>query len=476
MIAGPGCGARAPVEVTEAQPVAVPPKSDPTTEPARPVAPPPRPVEADPGLTDNGLTNIDAGLKSNLAKGRPEIDQIAEKTVDAIPVDPYPVEPPVVPGPFSKPVDVKSDKIPPELAAPAFLGRTGATKAKLLNEFGGNDESERVVVRGLAWLARQQKKNGSWAFDGSSSDDTIAATGMALLPFLAAGETPKTGKKYPQTLDRGLKYLISNMNADGKFSGKGITMYSQGIATLALCEAYGMTKDKSLLKPAQAAVDFIVANQAGDGSWGYAPGTAGDTSIVGWQVQALKAAQLAKDIVVPDAAIKKAIGFLDKVASGEKKAVYGYAGPNGAPGTALTSVGLLCRYFISKWGPGNAGLAEGVEGLMKRGPQKAPTKPDLYYYYYATQVVRFNEGPEWKDWNEGPTRDGKREGGMRDWLVNLQNKTEGSASQGSWDPDGATIGGSCGRVGTTALSLLTLEVYYRHLPLNKLETDKRPKP
>src|SRR5262249_38852290 len=198
-------------------------------------------------------------------------------------------------------------------------------------------------------------------------------------------------------------------------------MYSQGIATIALCEAYGMTRDRGfLLRPAQAAVNFIVTSQAVDGSWGYQPGTAGDTSIVGWQVQALKARQLPKDIVVRDAAISKAIAFLDKVSSGSRKSAYGYNTPAGSPGTARTAVGLLCRYYISKWGPGHAGLAEGVEGLMKHGPQTAPAKPDMYYYYYATQVVPFHEGPEWKDWNEGPMKDGKRSGGMRDWLIALQ--------------------------------------------------------
>ena len=87
----------------------------------------------------------------------------------------------------------------------------------------------------------------------------------------------------------------------------------------------------------------------------------------------------------------------------------------------------------------------------------------------VTQVVHFADGPEWKDWNEGPMKDGKRTGGMRDWLVSLQDLKAGTPNHGSWDPDGAIIGGACGRVGTTALSLLTLEVYYRHLPLYKRE-------
>jgi hypothetical protein len=433
------------------------------------------------------LTNEDPGLESNL-EAAVDLERLADKTVDDI------VTQDVVGIPDPLKEDSAALKAPGLLTdsitggAPGdtgnamggdggnlgaiptggFVGRSGATKSQLLRAGGGNEESERAVARGLAWLSRQQKPNGCWIYDGSSSGDMISSTGMALLPFLAAGETHRGGKKYQQTVLRGLQFLISQQRSDGGFNGAGITMYSHGIATIALNEAYGMSKDRGLLlRPAQAATNFIVAKQGSDGSWGYAPGTTGDTSIVGWQIQALKAGILTKDIVVPDKCINDAIKFLDKVSSGSRKAVYGYAGPNGAPGTSLTAVGLLCRYYISKWGPGNAGLAEGVDGLMKRGPGKAPTQPDMYYYYYATQVVHFADGEEWKSWNEGAKNAaGKREGGMRDWLISLQEKKEGPNS-GSWASDGGSIGGSCGRIGTTALSLLTLEVYYRHLPLYK---------
>jgi len=95
----------------------------------------------------------------------------------------------------------------------------------------------------------------------------------------------------------------------------------------------------------------------------------------------------------------------------------------------------------------------------------------MYYYYYATQVVHFYEGEDWKTWNEGPKDEkGRPQGWMRDWLVGTQNKKDG-ADQGSWNPEGGWFGTSCGRVGTTAMVLLTLEVYYRHLPLYKRGAD-----
>jgi hypothetical protein len=454
-------------------------------------------VEKEEEQPDKDLTNEDPGLQSNLEAALPEIDRVDKQTVDAV------VTNDTLGQPNAPDTDTTALKLPglpsPDQSNPgvagetganiagtggdfgqqsaSFMGRSGATKSKLLREGGGNEASERAVAKGLAWLARQQRQDGAWVFDGGNKEEIVASTGLALLPFLAAGETHKNGKKYQKTVYSGLSFLIKNLPLSGPNAGKFVgahSMYAQAIGTLALCEAYGMTRDKGfLLMPAQAAINFLQKAQGPNGSWGYQAGSNGDTSIVGWQVQALKAAQLSKDIVVSKDVINNAIKFLNLAGSGSRKSAYGYADSAGAaPGTSLTAVGLLCRYYIDGWGPDNGGMAEGVKGLMKRAPGATPAGgvPDMYYYYYATQVVHFFEGDEWKDWNEGPKVDGGRKGGMRDWLIALQSKKAG-ANEGSWDPDGGFIGRGCGRVGTTALCLLTLEVYYRHLPLYKRGND-----
>src|SRR5262249_4768082 len=209
--------------------------------------------------------------------------------------------------------------------------------------------------RGLAWLAKQQKQDGSWRFDGTAKDDVIAATGMALLPFLAAGETHKKGGRYKDTVQRGLNFLVNNLNAStGRFNSKvGNYMYGHGLATMALCEAYGMTKDRNfLLKPCQAAINLIVAVQGPNDGWRYpAQPVAGDLSVSGWQIQALQAARLGKDVTVPDATVQRSNKFLDAMSGGSRKASYGYTEGPGQPGTAMTAVGLLCRYYFSGWGP-----------------------------------------------------------------------------------------------------------------------------
>lgn len=341
-----------------------------------------------------------------------------------------------------------------------FAGRGAATRSKMLAT-GGNTASEAAVARGLVWLAKQQKAGGNWQYDGSSRSDTIAATGMAMLPFLAAGQTHKSIAKpgessYKSNVENGLKYLLSMQQGNGSFKNSS-GMYAHAIATIALCEVLGMTGDKSLVIPAQKAVNYIVTGQGANGSWGYQHGQNGDTSIVGWQIQALQSAKLCKELTVDKKAIEKSLKFLDTMATGSQKATYGY----NAPGSnkVMTSVALLCRYYVGGWGPQHQGMAEGVRFLMKT-QQPDKNQLDIYYYYYATQVLHFVEGEEWyKYWNPA----------MRDMLIELQ-VPNGKNNAGSWDADSHLTGMSCGRLGATCMSLLTLEVYYRHLPLYKRDT------
>jgi hypothetical protein len=125
-------------------------------------------------------------------------------------------------------------------------------------------------------------------------------------------------------------------------------------------------------------------------------------------------------------------------------------------GTTPTAVGLLCRSSIDGWGPEHPGMIDGVAGLMKNPPA---TNRDPLYLYFATQVL-YRYGPDdWKIWNEGPKADdGTRMGGMRDILVKTQNRKDGSML-GSWEATGE-FSTRYGRLGTTALAVLTLEVYF----------------
>jgi len=223
-------------------------------------------------------------------------------------------------------------------------------------------------------------------------------------------------------------------------------MYSHGLAAIALCEAYGMTHDKQLQAPAQGSIAFIVyAQDPVGGGWRYAPKQPGDTSAVGWQIMALKSGHMSY-LAVPPATVQGAIRFLDSVQA-NGGANYGYTGPGTGPGTS--AVGLLARMFLG-WKKDNPGLKKGVEFLSRTGPSKS----NMYFNYYATQVMRHWEGEEWKKWNEI----------MREQLVTSQSQ-EGHMT-GSWFMEGNDHGSERGgRLYCTSMATMILEVYYRHMPV-----------
>ncbi len=168
----------------------------------------------------------------------------------------------------------------------ASQGRRGEGKGKLLASGGGTPASENAVALGLAWLAAHQWRDGGWRFDltagpcggqcrnSGSVGTTTGATGLALLPFLGAGQTHMEGE-YRDVVHAGVYYLKDHIvpTPHGADLQEG-TMYAQGIATIALCEAYGMTKDESLRQPAQQAIDFICWAQHSAGGWRYYPESA----------------------------------------------------------------------------------------------------------------------------------------------------------------------------------------------------------
>jgi hypothetical protein len=342
-----------------------------------------------------------------------------------------------------------------------FGGRSGSTREQLVREGGGNRESEAAVARGLLWLSKHQAPDGHWSLDffdrdghcncgGHGISNDIAATALGLLPMLGAGQThrPSSDKanSYARNVERALKFLMSRQNRHGDYGGG---MYAHGLATIAISEAYGMTSDPALGKSAQRAINFIVTAQSAKGGWRYQPGEDGDTSVVGWQVMALKSAQIA-GLDVPAKTLAGASRWLDSCASPDGGS-YGYVRPEeGRP--SMTAVGILCRQYLG-WGPRNPSLIAGVGKLKTTPPAEANT---VYYTYYATQVMHHVGGEAWAFWNPK----------VRDYLIATQDRgTKKPHQAGSWDPSKDEWGTPGGRIMVTSLSLLTLEVYYRHLPL-----------
>jgi hypothetical protein len=353
-----------------------------------------------------------------------------------------------------------------------FEGRgTAESRAAGVRKYGGTSGSEAAVAAALQWIADHQLPDGGWSFDhsigpivngrprtsdhpGSMREARNGATAMAILPFLGAGQTHVEGK-YKPVVKAGMSFLISKMKQDGSLHEGGGSMYAHGLASIALCEAYGMTHDKSLMQPAQAALNFIMyAQDPVGGGWRYGPRQPGDTSVVGWQLMALKSGHMAYLQVSPNT-IRGAIKFLDTVQE-DYGAYYGYTGP--ARGQATTAIGLLCRMYLG-WKHDHEPLKKGVAFLTSQGPS-----PNMYFSYYATQVMRQYGGEEWDKWNPK----------MRDYLVNGQSKE--MPAKGSWWFTGGHGADAGGRLYNTAMATMILEVYYRHMPIYQEQATKEDFP
>jgi len=350
-------------------------------------------------------------------------------------------------------------------------------KKGMIGGYGGTRGSERAVAAALNWLARHQSQpDGNWSLDhyetrckdnscvgtGKNKADS-AATALALLPFLAAGQTHLSKGPYQKTIHSGLFWLMKNQKKDGDLR-VGANMYAHGLASICLCEAYGLSGDKVIGQAAQNAINFIQTAQHSAGGWRYGPGDEGDTSVVGWQLMALKSGQMAY-LKVSDSVMDKAKKYLDAAATGNAKGKFAYQ-PAGGPNRTMTSVGLLCRQYMGMKREDPA-MAEGTAFLMANLPSNGEGQRDYYYWYYGTQVMHNQPGEDWDKWNRQ----------MRRMLIDTQIR-EGCA-EGSWDwvrPSKIPFGNEGGRIYVTSLATLSLEVYYRYLPLYKTHGDGKELP
>jgi hypothetical protein len=368
----------------------------------------------------------------------------------------------------------------PDLASTVvapFSGRSGLTRAKLVRREGGSAKSEQAVEDGLDWIVRHQRDDGSWSLNfqeyckgtacppqNATNSDT-AATGLALLPLLGAGYIHTVKSKHQEAVRRGLDWLIEHQQPDGDlFMGPpGMAyMYSHAIAAMAICEGLGLSGDPKLQRPAQRAVQFIInAQDPVGGGWRYSPGQAGDTSVFGWQIFALRSGNMS-GIKVPKKVLKACSRYLD-TASDQKKVIYSYQ-PGRPASPVMTAEGLVSRQLLG-WPRDYPALIKGV-GQVSAHLQEGGDR-NIYYWYYATQLLHNMRGEQWDRWNPK----------IREGLIGLQVKDD-TCAKGSWDPFSPVPdiwAERAGRLYLTSLSILTLEVYYRYLPLYRTADDDQEK-
>lgn len=388
----------------------------------------------------------------------------------------------------------------------ALTGRSTGRRKELLAAGGGSDATEAAVEMALDWLARNQEKSGSWSLrgpylNGSKQENRLAATAMALLALQGAGNTTEEGV-HRAAVAKAWKTLLAKQGDDGTFDIGQIpeqhSMYAHAQVTIALCELYGMTHDPTLRKPAEQAISFALRAQMPDGGWRYGVpdpllkspmDNKGDMSVTGWFVMAVKSAEMA-GIPIPDTTYERLTAFLDAVFISDLQGYDYQIAPQKkfySKRPALTAEALLARLYLgmrrddphlesgikvlfrslpyrdcpldepkifASWGTGRWGPPPGGGFVADAGLGNAPNRhPEVYSWYYATQVCHHVQGEPWRMWN----------GWMSATLP--ANQVSKGRERGSWDPDLDMWGSNAGRLFMTCMCTCMLEVYYRHLPL-----------
>jgi hypothetical protein len=365
--------------------------------------------------------------------------------------------------------------------------RTRADRETWIGEVGGTPESELGVAGGLEWLARHQADDGHWGPDclgpgglccerehpcsGNGQKFEAALTGLAVLAFQAGGHYDFNDHPYSDRVRRGLDWLVARQGPNGEIVGSlsvieaqgGVVryddrfMYEHAIATFALAESCAVARaaqrhlDERYLGAALRAVRFIEAQQHEDGGWRYHPikSEPSDASVSGWAMLALKTAVEA-DLPVDKQVLSRMVAFFKKLEDPLTGRTHYQLNSYGTE--ALTGVGMMVDEFVLKRrdselvplaAPHLADVASTQWGEGRNGAS------DFYLWYNCTLAMFQAGGDPWKRWNDV----------VRDRVLALQ--LHGSdCVRGSWEPQ-SQWGGYGGRIYTTALAVLTLEVYYR---------------
>lgn len=358
-----------------------------------------------------------------------------------------------------------------------YARRSDAERLRWAESQGGSQQTEAAVAAALKWLAEAQSADGRWDASqfgagvemvvlgqnrgGAGADADTGITALATLAFMGAGHTHQGGA-YASQVAGGLEFLIRGQATDGNLSGAtGLytRMYCHSMSTFALAEALAMTGDNRLEPTVRRAVNYCLrAQNPSSGGWRYrvGDGDIGDTSQLGWQLMALWSAERA-GIDVPPQTWTGAERFLRSVRRGQHGGLASYR-PDGPASAPMTAEALYCRQLVGQMIGGDRDLRLGAEAtvqLLSAPPESS--RINLYYWYYATLALHHQQQSSeqslqaWQQWNAALTS------------VLLGSQVSEGTNAGSWNPN-TVWGGYGGRVYSTAVAAMCLEVYYRYAP------------
>lgn len=340
-------------------------------------------------------------------------------------------------------------------------------------------DRERILLRGLNWLLRNQNPDGGWSADKHA----MAVTGLAMLAFTGFGHTHLYGefKEYAEVLRKAVRYIKKRIEeVDNKRN-----LLDHAIATMAMAELLVLSGDSGGMKACvEQAVKHCLLTQNADGGWGNTPGDqTSNTFVTSWMVLTLKTtmscvvlryvADPSKEMI--EEAYQRALKWYDSVTD-EKTGLVRYAERmEGDPDNSAkdlsrdyfvdkvpiwTAMGVLCRLFMRQPRDHEA-VKKGVDQLITYIPDRtdknstAVQPANLMHLFFGSFASFQIGGKTWTKWNEY----------MQETVAQLQISTKGGAEKesntGSWDPRGFWCRDE-GRAAATALSILSLEVYYRY--------------
>ena len=263
-----------------------------------------------------------------------------------------------------------------------------ADRLQRLTSNGGTEKCEDAVVASLRWLKEKQNKDGSW------TNRSVPMTGLALLAYLGHCETAGS-EEFGDTVLAAITFLVDkSMKNNGKladdFKAKS-WCYEHAIAVYALAEAYTLCVKSfgeninQLEDAVMASGQFLINSQHSNGGWAYSyveEGGHTDTSIVGWQLQALKACKYTGlDFANLRNCVKKGLDYMETKQA--PSGAFGYSSPSiREDGTTLAAVGALCFQIWES--SANRQARKAVKFMHENMKLDWNTKhSDLYGHYYA---------------------------------------------------------------------------------------------
>lgn len=337
-----------------------------------------------------------------------------------------------------------------------FGDRTGGGKRITTRTNGGTPKTKDAVKFGLKWLVSHQEADGSWSsvdHEGTKNVD-VAVTSLALLALLGDGNSSKFGP-YKTNVRRATAWLKYQQKESGLV---GEYRYQHPIAGMALAEAFGMG-DKTTRDAAVKALELSIKSQNTSGGWDYNPNSnRSDTSVTGWFIMQLKSAKVS-GLHVESEVFEKATDYIQRATtkpnSVADKCSTSYSSngevKRGGGSQSMTAVGMTCLQFL--------GLGKGDEQVIGLANSSItskinPNSIDFYKVYYQA-LGFFQTGVKDKYWKEfvDPFRVSMTSAQVKDGTV--------QELKGSWNPDKhhCAVGG---RVLSTALGCLSMEVFYRY--------------